>query len=102
MKSRVRFGMVGGGEGAFIGAVHRHAAQLDNEYELVCGAFSAAPEKSIPMLAAPRPIWMIPIIPIIEIIEEMTNEIFFMPIKSMLVLPRNSMNGTPLYAQFFG
>lgn len=47
MKSRIRFGMVGGGEGAFIGAVHRHAAQLDDEYELVCGAFSAAPEKSI-------------------------------------------------------
>jgi predicted dehydrogenase len=47
MKSRIRFGMVGGGEGAFIGAVHRHAAQLDDEYELVCGAFSASPEKSV-------------------------------------------------------
>lgn len=47
MKSRIRYGMVGGGEGAFIGAVHRHAAQLDDEYELVCGAFSASPEKSI-------------------------------------------------------
>jgi len=39
--------MVGGGEGAFIGAVHRHAAQLDNNWELVCGAFSASAEKSV-------------------------------------------------------
>jgi predicted dehydrogenase len=38
--------MIGGGQGAFIGAVHRHAAQLDGEYELVCGAFSSDPEKS--------------------------------------------------------
>ena len=36
----IRFGMVGGGEGAFIGAVHRHAAALDGHYQLVCGAFS--------------------------------------------------------------
>ncbi|MEM6630571.1 MAG: Gfo/Idh/MocA family oxidoreductase [Bacteroidota bacterium] len=39
-------GMVGGGEGAFIGAVHRMAANLDGEIELVCGAFSSNPEKS--------------------------------------------------------
>ncbi|MDC8829817.1 Gfo/Idh/MocA family protein [Alteromonas gilva] len=32
--------MIGGGQGAFIGAVHRHAAGLDGHYELVCGAFS--------------------------------------------------------------
>lgn len=38
--------MIGGGQGAFIGAVHRHAAQLDGEYELVCGAFSSDPQKS--------------------------------------------------------
>lgn len=38
---RIRYGMVGGGEGAFIGAVHRNAAQLDDEYVLVCGAFSS-------------------------------------------------------------
>lgn len=37
---RIKFGMIGGGEGAFIGAVHRHAAALDGQYELVCGAFS--------------------------------------------------------------
>ena len=40
-RSKVRYGMVGGGEGAFIGAVHRMAAALDGEYELVCGAFSS-------------------------------------------------------------
>lgn len=38
--------MVGGGEGAFIGAVHRMAAELDGEIELVCGAFSSDAEKS--------------------------------------------------------
>ncbi len=39
-------GMVGGGEGAFIGAVHRMAANIDGEIELVCGAFSSSAEKS--------------------------------------------------------
>lgn len=39
-------GMVGGGLGAFIGSVHRMAAALDGEIELVCGAFSGDPEKS--------------------------------------------------------
>jgi predicted dehydrogenase len=39
-------GMVGGGEGAFIGGVHRMAAALDGEIELVCGAFSSDPERS--------------------------------------------------------
>jgi len=38
--------MIGGGQGAFIGGVHRIAAQLDGMYELVCGAFSSNPEKS--------------------------------------------------------
>jgi predicted dehydrogenase len=38
--------MVGGGEGAFIGAVHRSAARLDNQLELVCGAFSSTAERS--------------------------------------------------------
>lgn len=46
MSGRVRYGMVGGGEGAFIGAVHRMAARLDDQYELVCGAFSSSAEKS--------------------------------------------------------
>jgi len=39
-------GMIGGGPGAFIGAVHRIAANLDGEIELVCGAFSSDPSKS--------------------------------------------------------
>ena len=38
--------MVGGGRGAFIGGVHRMAAALDGQIELVCGAFSADPKKS--------------------------------------------------------
>lgn len=41
---RVRLGMVGGGEGAFIGAVHRHAARLDDRYELLAGALSSTGE----------------------------------------------------------
>ena len=44
--AKIRMGMVGGGEGAFIGAVLRMAAALDGEIELVCGAFSADPERS--------------------------------------------------------
>jgi len=43
---RIRFGMVGGGEGAFIGAVHRIASRIDDHYELVAGALSSTPEKS--------------------------------------------------------
>jgi predicted dehydrogenase len=39
-------GMIGGGPGAFIGAVHRIAANIDGEIELVCGAFSSDEEKS--------------------------------------------------------
>ena len=43
---KMRMGMVGGGQGAFIGAVHRMAAALDGEIELVCGAFSSDPDRS--------------------------------------------------------
>lgn len=46
MARKIRLGMVGGGQGAFIGAVHRIAAAIDGEMELVCGAFSSTPEKS--------------------------------------------------------
>jgi predicted dehydrogenase len=46
MKQKLRMGMVGGGQGAFIGAVHRMAAALDSEIELVCGAFSSDPDRS--------------------------------------------------------
>ena len=43
---RIRLGMVGGGNDAFIGAVHRIAARIDDRYELVAGALSSTPEKS--------------------------------------------------------
>ena len=44
---RIRLGMVGGGEGAFIGAVHRIAARLDDHYELVAGALSSEPGRAL-------------------------------------------------------
>jgi predicted dehydrogenase len=43
---RLRLGMVGGGQGAFIGAVHRIAARLDDRYELVAGALSSDPARA--------------------------------------------------------
>ncbi|MES2143912.1 MAG: Gfo/Idh/MocA family oxidoreductase [Pseudomonadota bacterium] len=43
---RLRLGMVGGGRDAFIGAVHRIASRIDDQYELVAGCFSSRPEKS--------------------------------------------------------
>jgi predicted dehydrogenase len=43
---KIRLGMVGGGEGAFIGAVHRIASRIDDHYDLVAGALSSTPEKS--------------------------------------------------------
>jgi predicted dehydrogenase len=43
---KLRMGMVGGGPGAFIGPVHRIAAELDGRIELVAGAFSQSPERS--------------------------------------------------------
>ena len=46
LNRKLRYGMVGGGPGAFIGAVHRRAAELDGLAELVAGAFSSNPEKS--------------------------------------------------------
>ncbi|HRG93746.1 MAG TPA: Gfo/Idh/MocA family oxidoreductase, partial [Chitinophagaceae bacterium] len=46
MNRKLRMGMIGGGPGAFIGAVHRIAANMDGVIELVCGAFSSDPEKS--------------------------------------------------------
>lgn len=49
---RIRLGMVGGGEGAFIGAVHRIASRLDDRYELVAGALSATSEKAARSAAA--------------------------------------------------
>ncbi|WP_065754417.1 Gfo/Idh/MocA family protein [Bradyrhizobium paxllaeri] len=49
---RIRLGMVGGGEGAFIGAVHRIAARLDDRYAFVAGALSASRDKAIRSAAA--------------------------------------------------
>jgi predicted dehydrogenase len=44
---RLRLGMVGGGEGAFIGGVHRMAARLDGHWDLVAGNFQSDPAKSV-------------------------------------------------------
>jgi len=46
MNRKLRFGMIGGGRGAFIGAVHRIAAAMDGKAELVAGAFSSDPKRS--------------------------------------------------------
>jgi predicted dehydrogenase len=43
---KLRMGLIGGGPGSFIGRVHRMAAELDGEAELVCGTFSSSPERS--------------------------------------------------------
>lgn len=47
MSRKLRFGMVGGGKDAFIGAIHRIAAFMDGQIELVCGVFSVDPEVSM-------------------------------------------------------
>ena len=47
MSQKIKLGMVGGGQGAFIGAVHRIASRIDDRFELVAGAFSSNPEKSL-------------------------------------------------------
>jgi predicted dehydrogenase len=46
MSDRIRLGMVGGGQGAFIGAVHRIAARIDDHYDLVAGALSSEPARA--------------------------------------------------------
>ena len=46
MSRKIRMGMIGGSLDAFIGGVHRRAALMDGEIELVCGSFSSNPEKS--------------------------------------------------------
>jgi len=46
MKRKLRYGMIGGGRGAFIGAVHRIAASMDGQAELVAGAFSSEAQRS--------------------------------------------------------
>ncbi|MDR0507877.1 MAG: Gfo/Idh/MocA family oxidoreductase, partial [Dysgonamonadaceae bacterium] len=47
MKRKLKMGMIGGGNNAFIGAIHRMAALMDNQCELVCGCFSSNPEISL-------------------------------------------------------
>lgn len=44
---KLRMGMIGGGIESFIGSVHRMAATMDNKIELVCGALSSTPERSL-------------------------------------------------------
>lgn len=46
MTRRIRLGMVGGGQGGFIGGAHRIAARLDDEYELLAGALSSDPQRA--------------------------------------------------------
>ena len=46
LAGRIRLGMVGGGNDAFIGGVHRIASRIDDQYELVAGALASTPEKS--------------------------------------------------------
>ncbi|MBA9079723.1 Gfo/Idh/MocA family protein [Rufibacter quisquiliarum] len=46
MKRKLRMGMIGGGKGAFIGAIHRIAATMDGAIELVCGALSTSPDNA--------------------------------------------------------
>ena len=46
MQRKIRMGMIGGGQGSFIGAVHRMAANLDGKIELVCGAFNSNSKRS--------------------------------------------------------
>ena len=46
LSGRIRLGMVGGGNDAFIGGVHRIAARIDDKFELVAGALSSTPERS--------------------------------------------------------
>jgi len=47
MARKIRLGMIGGGEGSFIGAIHYKAAMLDGYYQMVCGAFSSDHAKSL-------------------------------------------------------
>jgi hypothetical protein len=46
MLRKLNMGMIGGGRDAFVGGIHRMAARLDGEIELVAGAFSSDPEKA--------------------------------------------------------
>ena len=60
---RIRMGLIGGGPGSFIGAVHRLAAEMDREIELVAGAFSSDPARSLEAGRMPDSIRSAPIRP---------------------------------------
>ena len=47
MKKKLKLGMIGGGQGAFIGAVHRLSARMDDKYEFVAACLSSTPEKAV-------------------------------------------------------
>tara|TARA_Y100001960_G_scaffold307348_1_gene363557 strand:+ start:591 stop:1730 length:1140 start_codon:yes stop_codon:yes gene_type:complete len=47
MQKKLRLGMIGGGQGAFIGAVHRIASRIDDRYELVAGCLSSTADKAL-------------------------------------------------------
>lgn len=47
MKKKLKLGMIGGGQGAFIGAVHRLSARMDDKYEFVAGCLSSTAEKAV-------------------------------------------------------
>ena len=51
---RLKLGLVGGGPGSFIGAIHLNGALMDGMFELVCGAFSSDPAKSTKLIFAFR------------------------------------------------
>jgi predicted dehydrogenase len=51
-KRSLRLGMIGGGQGSLIGRGHRYAARLDDSFDLIAGAFSSTPEKSLASAAA--------------------------------------------------
>ena len=45
--TRLKLGMIGGGQGAFIGAVHRIASRIDDRYELIAGCLSSTEDKAL-------------------------------------------------------
>ena len=47
MKKKLRLGMVGGGQGAFIGAVHRLSSRMDDKYEFVAACLSSTAVKAV-------------------------------------------------------
>ena len=57
LSRRIRLGMVGGGDGSFIGSAHRIAARLDDEFELVAGALSSTPDNAHASARALRIAW---------------------------------------------